>query len=56
MAGSLAGISMISESDLIYGRMPENEYEMVLDKMTVDKLYANYMAKQAGVIKNKRYA
>lgn len=53
LSGSLAGISMISESDLIYGRMPENDSEIVLDKMTVDKLYANNFAQQAGVIKIK---
>ena len=31
--GSLASIAMISDKDLIYGRMPENNKEIVIDKM-----------------------
>ena len=34
---SLAGTSLIDESMLVAGRMPENEYELVLDKMIFDK-------------------
>ena len=34
IGGSIASTSMISKDDLIYGRMPENEYEIVIDKMT----------------------
>lgn len=53
MTGSLSGLSMITEKDLIYGRMPENNYEIVVDKMTVNNLFNNQLAKQAGVIKIK---
>lgn len=35
--GSLASTKMISKDDLRYGRMPENEYEIVIDKMVYDK-------------------
>ena len=33
IGGSLSSISMITNNDLIYGRMPENEREIVIDKM-----------------------
>ena len=34
ISGSLASVDMINNDDIIYGRMPENEYEIVIDKMT----------------------
>ena len=37
ISGSLAGLEMISEKDLIHGRMPENSREIVIDKMVYDK-------------------
>ena len=33
ISGSLSSVEMIKESDLIYGRMPENQKEIVIDKM-----------------------
>ena len=36
--GSLTAIDTISAEDIIEGRMPENEYEIVLDKMIIDNL------------------
>ena len=33
IGGSLASINMISKDDLVYGRMPENDKEIVFDKM-----------------------
>lgn len=36
--GSLSSISMIDSSDIILGRMPENENEIVIDKMIIDNL------------------
>ncbi len=53
MTGSLASLSMITKKNLIYGRMPENDYEIVVDKMTIEKLYGNYLAQQAGLVKIK---
>ena len=34
ISGSIASKDMITKEDLIYGRMPENENEIVIDKMT----------------------
>jgi len=33
ISGSLASVKMITADDLIYGKMPENEKEIVIDKM-----------------------
>ena len=35
--GSLSSVDMISQSDLIAGKMPENSHEIVIDKMVYDK-------------------
>ena len=35
--GSLSSIEMINDSDLIYGRMPSNSSEIVIDKLVYDK-------------------
>lgn len=37
-SGSLSSLEMISESDLIQGKFPQNEYEIILDKMVIDKV------------------
>ena len=37
LSGSLASIKMINKDDLVYGRMPENNHEIVIDKMVYDK-------------------
>lgn len=37
LKGSLASTKMLKESDLAYGRMPENSHEIVIDKMVYDK-------------------
>ena len=37
ISGSLSSTSMINSNDLIYGRMPENSKEIVIDKMVYDK-------------------
>ena len=37
LSGSLSSINMINSDDLIYGRMPENDLEIVIDKMVYDK-------------------
>ena len=38
LSGSLASSEMITKDDLIYGRMPENNKEIVIDKMVYDKV------------------
>ena len=49
--GSLASIDMVKEEDLIYGTMPQNEYEIVVDKMVIKKLQngMQQIAKMAGI-------
>lgn len=37
ISGSLASISMISKDNLIYGRMPNDDNEIVIDKMVYDR-------------------
>jgi ABC-type antimicrobial peptide transport system permease subunit len=38
LGGSLSSLEMISEDDLVAGKMPENPYEIVLDKVVYDKV------------------
>lgn len=38
VTGSLTSIDKISKDDIIYGRMPENQYEIVIDRMTIDRI------------------
>lgn len=48
--GSLSGLSMISSEDIISGRMPENDYEIVVDKLTLQNLIdQDAGAKMAGI-------
>lgn len=50
LTGSLASISMLNSNDLIYGKMPENEYEIVVDKMLIQSMFDNgNLAKQSGI-------
>lgn len=59
LSGSLTSIDAITQENITKGRMPENEYEIVLDKMVIDKIEtATYdsgfsnnrgMAKQLGL-------
>ena len=38
VSGSLSSVSDLSEEDIVVGRLPENRYEIVMDKMILDKL------------------
>ena len=38
LSGSLSSINMLTNEDIIQGRMPENEYEIVIDNMIIDKI------------------
>lgn len=49
LSGSLSSTNMLKEADLIYGRMPQNEYEIVVDKMSIDKMFQNNNAKMSGI-------
>lgn len=49
--GSLASVSMITEKDLAYGRMIENSNEVIVDKMSINKMFQNDIAKMSGITK-----
>ena len=50
LTGSLSSISMISKDDLIYGTMPEENNDIVVDKLSIEKLFGNEdLAKMSGI-------
>ena len=53
LQGSLSSIDMLKNEDLIMGKMPENEYEIVVDKMSIDKMFENDYDKMSGVTEIK---
>ena len=54
ITGSLSDINSINKDNLIYGRMPENKEEIVVDKMIVDNAIKNENTlKMAGIIDSK---
>lgn len=51
LSGSLSDISMINEKDLILGRMPTNDYEIVVDKFSIQNMLNNEESlKMSGII------
>lgn len=49
ITGAMSDIDKVSKTDIVYGRMPENRNEIVVDKMVIDKIISNdEMVKQAG--------
>lgn len=56
VSGSLSSIDMITKDDLICGRMPENDHEIIVDKMVINRLKDEIeIAKMVGLIKNKDF-
>lgn len=52
LKGSLADTTMLSDKDLLYGRMPEDKYEIVVDKLSITRMFdENSYAKMTGIIK-----
>lgn len=47
--GSLSSISMISENDIISGKMPQNNKEIVIDKKVFDNYYKESIGKYIGI-------
>ena len=41
LKGSLSSLNMITQDDLIYGRMPENNQEIVVDKLAIEKMFSS---------------
>ena len=50
LIGSLSSTEMITKDDLIYGKISENEYEIVVDKMVITNLFNNKNPQQAGIL------
>ena len=54
LVGSISGLSLISDKDLIYGEMPKNDYEVVVDIMSAKTLFvSDNHAKSAGLLSEK---
>ena len=49
--GSLSSIKMINNNNMIYGRMPENKKEIVVDKLVINKMFNRQISKQVGILK-----
>ena len=51
LSGSLSDISMIQEDNLILGRMPNNDYEVVVDKKAIENMLNNEETlKMSGIV------
>ena len=49
LEASISSINMINKNDLYKGRMPENENEVVVDKMSYDKMIKDIIPQNAGL-------
>lgn len=49
LSGSLTGIDAINKEKLIHGRMPENENEIVVDKILITDIINKFFSKQVGL-------
>lgn len=50
LSGSLASINMLNEDDIIDGRMPTNDYEIVVDQLTIKNMFnQTNIAKMIGI-------
>ncbi len=55
LSGSLSSIEMISEKDIILGRMVEKENEIIVDKWTLNNLINRNNAKEAGYLSYEEF-
>lgn len=49
--GSLSSIDLINESDILYGSMPQDNNDIVVDKIVIENMFKTYHAKNAGIYK-----
>ena len=54
LKGALTSSKLLNKDDIVYGRMPQNEYEVVIDKLAIDKSDKNF-AKNIGIIHLEDY-
>lgn len=50
LTASLSDIRKITKEDIILGRMPNNKYELVIDKLSLEKFIENYTTKVVGFL------
>ena len=50
LSGSLSSLNMITSNDLINGHMPTDEYEIVVDKMAIERLLENNEFQMSGIL------
>ncbi len=55
LSGSLTSIANITDDDILYGRMPKNKKEIVVDKVVLDRLAKEGTAAQAGMTGTKSF-
>ena len=53
--GSLSSLEMINNKDIIYGRFPENENEIVVDKLTLKNSLKEDLTKMIGLSKQEDF-
>lgn len=46
---SLCLTSVLTEENIVYGRMPQNKHEVILDKMVIDTFLRNQQGKSVGI-------
>lgn len=49
-SGSLASVDMVKEEELLYGRLPKNSSEIVIDKIVYESTLEDGFVKQAGIL------
>lgn len=52
LSGSLSSTQMITKEDLVYGNLPESEYEVVVDKIAITNMFNSKNPQQAGILKD----
>ena len=55
LTGSLTSIANITDDDILYGRMPKNKKEIVVDKLVLDRMAKEGTAAQAGMTGTKSF-
>ncbi|MBQ6840675.1 MAG: ABC transporter ATP-binding protein/permease [Bacilli bacterium] len=52
LSGSLVATDLLLKTDLIYGRLPQSKYEIVVDKMAIENMFEiDITPKQVGITK-----
>ncbi len=49
ITASISAVNRIKQEEIILGEMPQNKTQIVIDKMVVDKIFSDILAKQIGI-------